>query len=113
MKMIRITLLAVATVCAGPAIAGDLTLDAAIGGAVGGAVGGAIGAELGGRDGAIAGAGLGAAAGAAINTTDSNDDHRRRGDRDRYEDHHDYESDGTHHPGNRFCPPGQAKKGRC
>ncbi len=113
MKMIRITLLAVATVCAGPTIAGDLTLDAAIGGAVGGAVGGALGAELGGRDGAIAGAGLGAAAGAAINTTDSNDRHHRRGDRDRYENHHDYGSGGAHPHGSRFCPPGQAKKGRC
>lgn len=55
MKTIRVALLAIATVCAGPALAEDLTLDAAIGGAVGGAVGGAIGAELGGRDGAIVG----------------------------------------------------------
>lgn len=118
MKLIRIALLAVTTVCAGPALANDLTLDAAIGGAVGGAVGGALGAELGGRDGAIAGAGLGAAAGVAINTSDSQSDgHKHRsggGDYDKHHDYRDYSDDGPAHPhGKRFCPPGQAKKGRC
>ena len=118
MKAIRVAFLAIATMCAGAALAENLTLDAAIGGAVGGAVGGAIGAEVGGRDGAIVGAGLGAATGAAINTRDSDSDggeHYPDGDQhDGHHEHHDYSNDGPAHPhGNRFCPPGQAKKGRC
>ena len=90
------------------ATAGDLTVDAAIGGAVGGAVGGAIGAEFGGREGAIVGAGIGAAAGTAINTRD----HAEGGDGERYYRRHDHDA---YHapPQGRFCPPGQAKKGRC
>ncbi|MES2663010.1 MAG: glycine zipper domain-containing protein [Pseudomonadota bacterium] len=87
--------------------AGDLTTDAAIGGAIGGAVGGAVGAEVGGREGAIIGAGVGGAAGAAINTKDhqQNDTHSER-----YEKVNIYEE--RRHNGG-FCPPGQAKKGRC
>jgi outer membrane lipoprotein SlyB len=90
------------------ALAGDLTTDAAIGGAIGGAVGGAVGAEVGGRDAAVIGAGVGAAAGTAIMTRDSE---RRRDDgyerRERYDDYH------HGHSQPQFCPPGQAKKGRC
>ncbi len=78
------------------------TVDAAVGGGIGGAIGGAVGSELGGRNGAIVGAGVGAAAGAAIAT---NDDSK-----------HDAEPAIVVVPvkptGN-FCPPGQAKKGRC
>ncbi|MGR8920493.1 MAG: glycine zipper 2TM domain-containing protein [Gammaproteobacteria bacterium] len=86
------------------ASAGDLTTDAAIGGAIGGAVGGVIGAELGGREGAILGAGVGAAAGASIGTSD----HAGKATRPHG---HSY---GYHSPPQgRFCPPGQAKKGRC
>lgn len=92
----------------GSAHGDDLTLDAAIGGAVGGAIGGAVGAQLGGRDGAIAGAGLGAAAGAAINTVDHDGGGTHR---ERYND--DYNHGGKHAHNKRFCPPGQAKKGRC
>ena len=86
----------------------DLTVDAAIGGAIGGAVGGAIGAELGGRDGAIIGASVGAAAGTAINTTEYATPDRHRV--------HSYEYRAPRYhspPQGRFCPPGQAKKGRC
>lgn len=82
----------------------DLTLDSAVGGAIGGAIGGAVGAELGGREGAVIGAGVGAATGTAINTRD----HVEAGDRD------GRGSAPLTGPGvGRFCPPGQAKKGRC
>lgn len=87
--------------------ADELTRDAALGGAVGGAIGGAIGAEVGGKDGAVIGAGVGAATGAAIATKDHDDDHD-----------HDGKTKVVvvpvveEHPG-KFCPPGQAKKGRC
>ncbi|MFT4584311.1 MAG: hypothetical protein ACI915_002260 [Gammaproteobacteria bacterium] len=96
-----------------PANAEDLTIDAAIGGAVGGAIGGALGAELGGREGAIAGAGLGAAAGVAINTAD-HDAHEggRYEDRRQEGSYYRSQSDNRKH-GKQFCPPGQAKKGRC
>jgi hypothetical protein len=86
----------------------DSTLDAAIGGGIGGAAGAAIGNEVGGRDGAIVGGALGGAIGAAVTTKDEprhTDTHREtyyRSTPVRYE-----------HPGSHFCPPGQAKKGRC
>ena len=114
MKMIPVILVVVGTAFAAPASAGDLTVDAAVGGAIGGAVGGLIGAELGGRDGAIAGAGLGAAAGVAINTSEG-DGREYRGERDHQAEYYDYDDGGppAHPHGSRFCPPGQAKKGRC
>lgn len=93
--------------------AGDLTTDAAIGGAIGGALGGAIGAEVGGREGAVIGAGVGAAAGTAINTKDHQSS-SHEGDRVYREDHYYHDSDSDKHQGKgSFCPPGQAKKGRC
>ena len=76
----------------------DETVDAAIGGGLGGAAGAAIGNEVGGRDGAILGGALGGGAGAAVTTDDDGRDHR-------FDDH-------RRNRGN-FCPPGQAKKGRC
>jgi hypothetical protein len=110
MKILR-TALIVLLPFAGSAWTGDLTTDAAIGGAIGGAVGGAVGAEVGGRDGAIVGAGVGAAAGTAINTRDHVESRERDyDDRDRYE--RDRERDHSHGP-DHFCPPGQAKKGKC
>ncbi len=92
------------------ACADNLTLDSAIGGGIGGALGGAAGAELGGREGAIVGSAAGAAIGTTLNTQDGH-----------------YEKQTRHHrtvelepviryraaPTSRFCPPGQAKKGRC
>ncbi len=86
--------------------ADDLVKDAAIGGAVGGALGGAVGAEVGGKSGAIVGAGVGAAAGAAIATNDDDD----------HENHHADVPEVVVVPApeqGKFCPPGQAKKGRC
>jgi len=84
------------------------TLDAAIGGGIGGAAGAAIGNEIGGRDGAIVGGGLGGAIGAAVNTKDES----RPTSRYRKIN---YESSKPQsgHSGSHFCPPGQAKKGRC
>ena len=110
------TAILAAAITTGAGADDDLTLDAAIGGAVGGAVGGAIGAEVGGRDGAIVGAGIGAATGAAINTRDDADDGRDHGHDDG--GHIDYDHGHAAHPPahphrGHFCPPGQAKKGRC
>ena len=88
--------------------AGDSTLDAAIGGGLGGAVGAAIGNELGGRDGAVVGGALGGGIGAAVTTND------KSGARDsdgRHESH--YKGSHNKHSNSHFCPPGQAKKGRC
>ena len=85
----------------------DSTLDAAIGGGIGGAAGAAIGNEVGGRDGAIVGGALGGAIGAAVNTDDEprHTTHRKT----------NYESSQPRsgRSGSHFCPPGQAKKGRC
>jgi len=95
------------TLTSASAIADNSTLDAAIGGGIGGAAGAAIGNEVGGRDGAIVGGALGGAIGAAVNT---DDEPRHTTHRKTY-----YKtsvpSDG--HSGSKFCPPGQAKKGRC
>lgn len=91
--------------------AGDSsTLDAAIGGGIGGAAGAAIGNVVGGRDGAIIGGGLGGAIGTAINTKESNtsDDSHKSVKHREYNERHDHDHDHDH-----FCPPGQAKKGRC
>jgi len=83
------------------------TLDAAIGGGIGGAAGAAIGNEIGGRDGAIIGGALGGAVGAAVNTDDE-PQHTSTHGKTYYRSAPQYE-----HPGSHFCPPGQAKKGRC
>lgn len=91
-----------------PVLAGSSTWDAAIGGGLGGAAGAAIGNELGGRDGAIIGGAIGGGVGAAVTTPDDQQKPRRT-----------YREPVPHHtrpgaqPGYRFCPPGQAKKGRC
>jgi hypothetical protein len=100
-----------ASLIATPVMAGDQSLDAAVGGAIGGGVGALIGNEVGGRDGAIVGGALGAAAGAAVATED--DRHYRsrpRYEYRRYQRPHYYGPPG---PPRGFCPPGQAKKGRC
>ena len=87
--------------------AGNSTLDAAIGGGIGGAAGAAIGNEIGGRDGAIIGGALGGAVGVTVSTDE----------KPQYSSPHKktyYRSTPQHkHPGSHFCPPGQAKKGRC
>jgi hypothetical protein len=90
-----------------PAHADDQGWDAALGGALGGGFGAYLGNELGGRDGAILGGALGGAAGAAI-SSERFDDARRFDDvvPSRYQRHPPAQ------PG-KFCPPGQAKKGRC
>ncbi len=91
------------------ATAGSLTRDAAIGGALGGALGGAVGAELGGRQGAVVGAGIGAATGAALNTQGYQAQPPPR----REEYYPDAHPPGVPYGNRGFCPPGQAKKGRC
>jgi len=103
-----LVLMAMLVTGAGTANGGNSTMDAAIGGGIGGAAGAAIGNEVGGRDGAVAGSAWGAAVGTALNTgakipvesslpkpAYEDDEPRRR------------------HPHYHFCPPGQAKKGRC
>lgn len=112
-QTVAMTLMLPFALAGAPALAGDATVDAAVGGAIGGAVGGAVGERVGGRDGAVIGAGIGAATGSAI-ATDR--------DRERYHDGHRYDYDrhdrydgryAAPGPAGRFCPPGQAKKGRC
>ena len=83
----------------------ELVIDSAVGGALGGAIGGAVGAVVGGRDAAIVGSGVGAAAGTAINTEEYRDSSRSTYPR---VSSHQYKRYSGH-----FCPPGQAKKGRC
>ena len=109
-KYPAITRLAVlaATLCAGSASAGDPSIDAAIGGALGGGAGAFLGSELGGREGAILGGALGGATGAAVTT------HGSRAPREVYVPYHP--APAPYHAPPRhgyFCPPGQAKKGRC
>jgi hypothetical protein len=116
------------TLAASPAFADSFSSRAAIGGGLGGALGAFVGSELEGRSGAVAGGALGAAAGAAIATDGQ---HRHRNERRvvydvypapvEHHDHHYYADDYDdyrghgHYYGHRgyFCPPGQAKKGRC
>lgn len=96
------------------AFGGELHRDAAIGGAIGGALGGVVGAEVGGREGAIVGSGIGAVVGTGVTTRNSRDDRYYRDDghhaRHRYRETHGYHQGRGH---GHFCPPGQAKKGRC
>ena len=95
------------TLVSAPAGAENSTLDAAIGGGIGGAAGAALGNEIGGRDGAIVGGALGGAVGAAVNTDE--DRHNRKQGKNT-----SYRSDDRYvRPTSHFCPPGQAKKGRC
>jgi outer membrane lipoprotein SlyB len=100
-------LLLVFTLMAVEANADSSTLDAAIGGGIGGAAGAAIGNEVGGRDGAIVGGALGGAIGAAVNT----DDESRHTSSHKKVNYKSQPRPGN--SGSSFCPPGQAKKGRC
>mgnify|MGYP001591634609 CR=1 FL=1 len=97
-------LVVAATLMFANASADDSTLDAAIGGGIGGAAGAAIGNEVGGHDGAIIGGALGAAVGVAVTTDDEPKSNSTKVNT--Y-----YRNDKKN--GTQFCPPGQAKKGRC
>ena len=103
---IKYTVLAI-LLLAVEANADNSTLDAAIGGGIGGAAGAAIGNEVGGRDGAIIGGALGGGIGAAV-ATDKEPDHAHT-----RETHYEKARPRSSEPVNYFCPPGQAKKGRC
>jgi outer membrane lipoprotein SlyB len=105
------TILLLTALTSSPAWAGDRA-EAAIAAGIGGAVGAAVGSEVGGRNGAIVGAGVGAAAGAAIATNDDDDHEHRRQVREAPTDGHVVYVYPDDHRSN-FCPPGQAKKGRC
>lgn len=109
MKFIKIIACVSFISAAGLSYADNLTLDAAIGGGLGGALGGAAGAELGGRDGAILGSAAGAAIGTAINT---DGDYPKKRVQHRRVIEVEPEPSYRVAP-SRFCPPGQAKKGRC
>jgi hypothetical protein len=89
----------------------DSSGRAAVGGGLGGAAGAYVGSELGGRSGAIVGSAIGAATGTAI-ATDGQKTRERVVVREappvpsqRYYYHEPHRE--------HFCPPGQAKKGRC
>jgi len=107
--MKRIHLAIVLTLAAFQVGADSSTIDAAIGGGLGGATGAVIGNEVGGRDGAIVGGALGAAVGVAVTT----DDDKHQATSRSYVQHEEvhYRSEPSHY--DHFCPPGQAKKGRC
>ncbi|MDN0085257.1 glycine zipper domain-containing protein [Crenobacter sp. SG2305] len=85
-----------------------------LGGALGGAAGAAVGESVGGRDGAVIGGALGGSVGAAIGY-DNREPTRyvepRRRDYPRYREWDDDDDQGWGR--GYFCPPGQAKKGRC
>ena len=109
MKLYKIVILGISLLGSSPCLA-DHEEDrgkAALGGGIGGAVGAAIGSEVGGREGAILGSAAGAAVGTAISTSGSSSggSHRTQ--------HPVPSSSKGDHPHYRFCPPGQAKKGRC
>ncbi|MDN0084731.1 hypothetical protein QU487_18530 [Crenobacter sp. SG2305] len=98
-------------VLAGTAHADGSTI---LGGALGGAAGAAVGESLGGRNGAVLGGALGGGVGAAIGhdygrTPSVGYSEPRRYDHPRYYD----DWDDGHRGRGYFCPPGQAKKGRC
>lgn len=90
------------------ALAGSSALDAAVGGGLGGATGALIGHELGGRDGAIIGGAVGGAAGTAVAT-----DPKKRETRPARRTEVEYYRQPAAPYRGHFCPPGQAKKGRC
>ena len=72
-----------------------------------------IGEAVGGREGAIIGGALGGGVGAAAGY-DNERDGRRARDGARYEERGYYYEDGRRrYRDSDFCPPGQAKKGRC
>ena len=105
---LSVTLLTIALATA--AAADDQSLRGAVGGGVGGAAGAYVGSELGGRTGAIVGGAVGAAAGTAI-ATEGGDSHDGPGLHGvRPSPPRPYYPYGGHP--SRFCPPGQAKKGR-
>lgn len=98
-----------AMVLAGAAHADGATI---LGGAIGGAAGAAVGEAVGGRDGAIIGGALGGGVGAAVGYDNGKEQVRRR-ETVRYEHRRYDDDDGHRHYRGDFCPPGQAKKGRC
>jgi len=109
--------LLVLAVATGPAVAHDYTDHAIIGGGLGGALGAYVGSEINGRGGAILGGALGAAAGVALAIPDYHE-HRRVIVREVYPPRaRQYERTERVYfhdrPRGYFCPPGQAKKGRC
>jgi hypothetical protein len=94
-----------------PALADSENLEAVLGGAVGGGLGALIGNELGGRSGAIVGGALGAATGTAATTAGPRHDHLGHGYREpRPVGYYEPYRRGSY---SSYCPPGQAKKGRC
>ena len=101
MRTSRLLVLFGCLAAAAPTPAGSQSIDAALGGAVGGGLGALVGNEVGGRNGAIVGGALGGAAGAAVTTQDQ---HKRT---------YGYARPYGPVPPGHFCPPGQAKKGRC
>lgn len=84
----------------------------ALGGGLGGAAGAVIGEAVGGREGAIIGGALGGGVGAAAGY-DNERDGRRVREGTRYEERRYYKDGRRSYREGDFCPPGQAKKGRC
>lgn len=83
----------------------------ALGGAIGGAAGAVVGEAIGGRNGAVIGGAVGGGVGAAVGYDNRDTGNHREVERREYRERHDHDHDHDDHGG--FCPPGQAKKGRC
>ncbi len=117
-RQILLALLSASLISA-PVAAGSLTGNSALGGALGGAIGAFVGSELGGTTGATLGGAIGGATGAAIATQgyqqkkvvvyDSRPVAVAPYYAEGYEGYPRYRYRGSGY----FCPPGQAKKGRC
>lgn len=110
-KFLLSTIVAIAIALPGAAMADHrLSERAALGAALGAAMGAYVGAEVAGTDGAVIGGALGGAVGASVTT-------RNYVDSGHYSTPvHQYrvvEYRHVHHGPRHFCPPGQAKKGRC
>ena len=109
MMLKNIALALIVCVTSGVALADGQKLEAAIGGGAGGALGAVVGSELGDRKGAIIGAAIGAGVGAAIATDGGDKSHAQSGTSVEVK----VGTSGSSHSQGHFCPPGQAKKGRC
>ncbi|MBP4052161.1 hypothetical protein J9978_22080 [Chromobacterium violaceum] len=94
---------------AGLAATAQADTSTIVGGALGGAAGAAVGEAVGGRNGAIIGGAVGGGAGAAI----GHDYGRKPEPREEERSYRKHRHHRHHHDRGNFCPPGQAKKGRC
>lgn len=99
--------------CSAQAMAGSDSANAAIGGAIGGGLGAYVGSEIGGQSGAVIGGAVGGATGAGIATSGSGGRVHSAPVAPAVRVAPPYEYRYAPPAPSHFCPPGQAKKGRC